>query len=60
MPKPTRSVKKMLTMPDGVLSSAEMGPEKPNPAIRVEEYVVTTPLDTEIYAILVNGTAGDG
>jgi hypothetical protein len=39
----------MLTIPDGVLRRAEIGPEKPKPATRVAEYVVTTPLDTEIW-----------
>ena len=50
IPNPTSSVKKILTMPEGVFRSAEMGPENPNPAIRVAEYVVITPLDIEIWS----------
>jgi hypothetical protein len=37
MPIPTAKVKKMLMIPEGVLSSAECGGEKPNPLIRVAE-----------------------
>jgi hypothetical protein len=37
IPNPTRRVKKILTMPPGVLRRAEIGPVKPNPAIKVDE-----------------------
>jgi hypothetical protein len=46
IPIPTRSVKKMLTIPDGALRRAEIGPPKPKPAMRVDEYAMTTPLET--------------
>lgn len=48
---PTANVKKILTMPEGVLRSAECGGVNPKPLIRVAEYVVTTPEDTDVYRI---------
>jgi hypothetical protein len=46
IPIPTSNVKKMLTIPDGELRRAETGPPKPKPAMRVDEYAMTTPLET--------------
>lgn len=59
MPNPTNNVKKILTIPEGMLRRAEIGPENPNPAIKVDEYVVTTPLDTEIYKRQLLAEFGD-
>lgn len=46
---PTRSVNVMLTMPDGALRRAEIGPPKAKPAMRVDEYAMTTPLETACF-----------
>lgn len=47
MPKPTRRVKKMLTTPDGMFIRAAFLGVYPRLRIRVAEYVVTTPLETD-------------
>ncbi len=39
----------METSPEGVFRRAESGEEKPKVLIRVAEYVVTTPLEIEVY-----------
>jgi hypothetical protein len=49
MPYPTRRVKKMLTAPDGMFINAALFGSYPKFLIRVAEYVVTTPLETESY-----------
>jgi hypothetical protein len=38
----------METIPEGMLRRAELGLEKPKPAIRVAEYDVITPLEMDI------------
>lgn len=38
----------METRPEGVLSRAELGEEKPKFLIRVAEYVITTPLEIDV------------
>ena len=47
-PKPTINVLMIETTPDGVLRRAARGGLYPKWLIRVAEYVVTTPLETEI------------
>jgi len=47
MPKPTKSVKKMLTAPDGVFIRADCFGSYLRLRMRVAEYVVTTPLETD-------------
>ena len=49
MPKPTNAVKNMLTRPEGVLRSADCLGVNPMFLINVEEYVTTTPLETDCY-----------
>lgn len=52
IPNPTRSVKKMLTTPDGIFINAACFGLYPRFRIKVAEYVVTTPLDTESFTKL--------
>ena len=54
MPKPTSRVKKMLTTPDGMFMSAAFLGFPTILAIRVAEYVVTTPLEMDSYIRWVN------
>ena len=47
MPMPTKMVKKMLNTPEGIFIRAACLGLYPRLRIKVAEYVVTTPLDTE-------------